>query len=341
MMLMPEGCRTVAYAATDAGQTELRDAFKPKPGFDPSYDVGLRYKLSDRAVPSMYNRTWSAEYGYQFTPASLMFQRQYLPGGCVIFGFNPPNHREVPAESDVGCPALSGDSDLLGSLERTTYSISERRVEIAPAHGPGPAAVDISKVGSGFVSLEGVSVNRRSVLIRRQSSTLLHARAPDLEARGFAHEYSEVGFDGHVVWRLPRVGGADDARLAVEGANWVWWQTESQHPLDCCRLEWSRDGVAGRHRVARGRSIISVSLCPTGKLIAVSVSDRHWTGRVSDSVYVIRTADGSEVFRRYLQPLAQSRVQFLGPDLLAYTDFDGSDGFVRVVRVPANLGSTR
>jgi hypothetical protein len=187
--------------------------------------------------------------------------------------------------------------------------------------------------------LEGVSTDRRRILIRRESSALLDARAPDLEARGFAHEHVEFAFDEQIIWRLPRVGDDDDARLVFDAPNWAWWQTESRRPVNCCRLEWTVDGVPRTYKVARGRSIISVSLYPTGTLLALSVSDRHWT--VSDSVYVIRTSDGSEVFRRYLPPLAQSRVQFLGPEFLAYTDLDGSDELVRVVKVPANSRSIK
>ena len=84
----------------------------------------------------------------------------------------------------------------------------------------------------------------------------------------------------------------------------------------------------------RGRNVISVSLDPTGELVAVSVSDLHEVGNVPDSVYVFRIRDGIEVFRRFLPPFSHPSVQFLGPSLLAYTDYDGSDGFVRVVKVP-------
>ena len=61
-----------------------------------------------------------------------------------------------------------------------------------------------------------------------------------------------------------------------------------------------------------------MNLSPSGRLIAISVGDRHNTGGIRDSVYVIRSRDEVEVFRRYLPPFTESRVQFLGSSLLAY-----------------------
>jgi hypothetical protein len=341
MILLPS-CSRVAYTASEGGEDELKKNFNREPEFDMGWnDVGFRHALFAKHVPSNSGKTWTSEFGYQFTPTSIMFQRQYFPGGCVIYRLSPQESRDIPCESSARCAVLSGDSDSLGSLELTAYSVSERRVEIAPWRNGSTLVVDISKVGPGFVSLKGVSVDRRRFLIRRQSSRLLRVKALDLEAHGFSYEYSEIAFDGQVIWRLPRIGEPDGARLVADSdaPNWVWWQSEDVPARGCCALEWRVGRSAGTHRAARGRNIVSVSLNSTGQLIAVSVSDIHRTGKVLDSVYVIRTRDGVEVFRQYLPPFTQSRLQFLGPSFLAYTDFDGSDGFVRVVKVPVGIGS--
>jgi hypothetical protein len=334
LVLHAEGDRLVAHPANGGGENELRIPLtRDWISFDDH--VGLRYILFDKHVPSNWGKTWTPENGYQFTPTNVMFQRHYYPGGCVIYGFSQAERREIPAESDAACPLLSGDSDSLGSLESTTYSITERRVEISST-SRGVFAVDTSAIGPGFVILEGISVARRRLLMKRESSWLLNVKAPDLEARGFSHEYSELNFEGQIMWRLPRVGDADDGRLLADSTGWIWWQSAAgEH--GCCGLEWNLCCGPGTHRVARGRYIISVSLHPTGELIAVSVSDRHNTGAVRDAVYVIRSRDGGEVFRRYLPPLTKSRVQFLGSSFLAYTEVDGSDGLVRVVKVPPSV----
>jgi hypothetical protein len=339
-LLLAEGCQRIGYTTNEASENELRGIFKPEPGFIGWDHIGFRDAWFDRHLRSNQGKTWASEYGYQFTPKRLMFQRQYSPGGCAIFGLRPACKRDVPAESGAGCPELAGDADSLGFLGPATYSETERSVEIKPAGGTAAVEVDISKVGPGFISLEGVSVERRTLLLRRQSSRILNITIADLENHGFSHEYSEVSFDGQVLWRLPRTGDADDGRLVADSPNWIWWKSEPLRAPGCCLLEWNVGGRAGAHKVARGRKIVSVSLSPSGQLIAVSVSDRHRTGGIRDSVYVIRSRDNVEVFRGYLPPLTESRVQFLGSSLLAYTDFDGSDGFVRVVKVPDSADGT-
>lgn len=333
-LLTPEACAQLKYTAEETGKADLKEIFKPEPQFDIRFPhAGFRNALFERALPSYNNRTWSGEHGFQFTPAGLMLQRQFAPGGCVIFGFNPPRHTEVRAESLKGCPSLSGDSGSLARLGDATYSEDDRRILVTPEQATGQRAIDISKIGQGFVVLESFSVKRHAVLLRRQVSAILRARAPDLEARSFTYEFAELSAKGEILWSLPRTGDADSAQLAFDSGNWVWWQSDPDGSPGCCRVEWEVAGISGSHRVTRGRTIVSVSLAPNGKWIALSVSDRHRTGSIPDSVYVFSTFDRHEVFRRFLPPLAQSRVQFLGTDLLAYTDFDGSDGFVRVILI--------
>ena len=57
-------------------------------------------------------------------------------------------------------------------------------------------------------------------------------------------------------------------------------------------------------------------------------------GSVKDAVYVIRAADGKEVYRRFLPPYARSQPAFLGRDRLAFTAQDGDKPVVRVLKVP-------
>ena len=43
-----------------------------------------------------------------------------------------------------------------------------------------------------------------------------------------------------------------------------------------------------------------------------------------DVVYIIRTSDGSDVFRRYLPRYARSQVVFFEGGLFAYSDLEGT-----------------
>jgi len=55
---------------------------------------------------------------------------------------------------------------------------------------------------------------------------------------------------------------------------------------------------------------------------------------VKDAVYAIRTADGKELYRRFLPPHTRSQPAFLGQDHLAFTAMDGGIPVVRILTVP-------
>jgi hypothetical protein len=157
MILLPEGCQSLAFSASKAGEDELKRIFRREPGFNIRWiHIGFRQALFDKHVPSNIGKTWTSEFGYQFTPTRVMFQRQYLPGGCVIYGLSPHESRDIPSESSASCPVLSGDSGSVGSLEGTAYSVSERRVEIA-----SPARQEHA-VGRHFQNWAGIRFSGRS-----------------------------------------------------------------------------------------------------------------------------------------------------------------------------------
>jgi hypothetical protein len=340
-ILLPNGRQAVPYSPPAGRENELKSIFSAGPEFDITFiDAGLRYTLFGSKVPSHLHKSWSDEHGYQFTLASIVFARQYAPGGCVIHDLIRNTTRDHQIESWQSCPLLSADSGWLASLDGTTFSQDGRLVKVEALDGGKHIDVNISKAGPGFVVIEDVSISHPRLLVRRKSSRLIDVSGTVLERRGFNHEYLEVSFDGTPLWRLPRVGDGNSDQVLLGQGGWVWWQSDSEAP-GCCQMEWQTAAGHKKHNVARGRSIVSVSLDPGAEFLAISVSDRHNTGQVQDSVYVIRTRDGSEVFRRYLPPLTRSRVQFLGEESLAYTEFDGKRAFVRMVKVAGRRGGNR
>ncbi len=72
-----------------------------------------------------------------------------------------------------------------------------------------------------------------------------------------------------------------------------------------------------------------------GAYIALSTSSGLNIGSVPDAVYVLRSADGSEVFRRTLPRYSRSQLALLGPRHLAYTRYDGTRQWIEVVELPA------
>lgn len=93
----------------------------------------------------------------------------------------------------------------------------------------------------------------------------------------------------------------------------------------------------GIHEIPKGRSISAVSVDPSGKLVAISVSPSLSIGNVRDAVYVIRAADRTEVYRRNLPAYSRSQVAFLRSEFLALTLVENGESRVEVLRVPESL----
>jgi len=95
---------------------------------------------------------------------------------------------------------------------------------------------------------------------------------------------------------------------------------------------WNPEGLkawAGTHELPRGYGIQSAAVDPLGRYIAISI-DGRLSFSMPDAVYVLRTSDGSEVFRKSLPQFNRSQVAFLGEEFFAFSDERG----VRVERVP-------
>ena len=73
-------------------------------------------------------------------------------------------------------------------------------------------------------------------------------------------------------------------------------------------------------------------------MIAVSVSSNLNLGSTKSAVFLVRTADGKEIFRRYHPTYTRTRLAFMGSEYLAMSRSEGGRGFVDVYRVPKPAG---
>jgi len=89
-------------------------------------------------------------------------------------------------------------------------------------------------------------------------------------------------------------------------------------------LAWSMDKGSGSHRIPRGSSISAAAVDPSGRYVAVSTSTTLNIGDVRDTVFVLRTSDGTEVFRRFLPTYSRTNVAFIGRDYFAYSDINST-----------------
>lgn len=115
------------------------------------------------------------------------------------------------------------------------------------------------------------------------------------------------------------------------GQGWVAWDAYRENAP--YRVVWSLPNGRGTHQVLKGRGITAVAVNPGGTYVAISVTTALNIGHIKDAVYVLRTSDGQEVWRRYLPTYARSSVAFLGDEFFAYTDWDGAHATVRVLKV--------
>ncbi len=115
---------------------------------------------------------------------------------------------------------------------------------------------------------------------------------------------------------------------------WVAW--EIYRDKGRVRFLWDLPSGAGRREVPKGSGITDLAVSPDGALIAVSTSTNLNIGDVRDSLFVLRTRDGTEVYRRFFRKYTRTRMAFLGPRHLAVTrvDLEKGGGWIAVLRVP-------
>ncbi len=118
---------------------------------------------------------------------------------------------------------------------------------------------------------------------------------------------------------------------------WVAW--EIYRDKGRARFVWDLPSGAGRREVPKGSGITDLAVSPDGELIAVSTSTNLNIGDVRDSLFVLRTRDGTEVYRRFFRKYTRTRMAFLGPRHLAVTraDLDQGGGWIEVLEVPETL----
>ncbi len=148
-------------------------------------------------------------------------------------------------------------------------------------------------------------------------------------ARGL-RELLRVGMDGRLRGMGPDVQGVDPHPGTVRFVEGGWVAWDGYRENEAYRVAWALSRGKGAHRVPRSRGITSLAVSPDGRFIALSVTSGLSLGSTQDAVSVLSTADGSEVFRKYLPKYTRSSVAFLGPEWFVYTDLGG----VNVLRIP-------
>jgi hypothetical protein len=217
-------------------------------------------------------------------------------------GASEPLSTELPTRS----PVLSTDGEWIGWVE-------DARIFIRRPAGSRPAyEIDLRAFGlPKAYTLIQIDAQNREVLVAHGDS------------------FKTAGFDGKMRSAIqPDNVDVQPQTFLKMRDGWIGWDAYQED--DPYRVRWSLPGGSGTHRVLKGRGIGAVAANPAGTLIAVSVTTNLNIGIFPDAVYVLRTRDGSEVFRRFLPRYSRSHVLFPSDDLFVYSS-EGKTHLLQVI----------
>src|SRR5262245_8452249 len=171
--------------------------------------------------------------------------------------------------------------------------------------------VDLSSFGPASYVLSNIDMRAGEIMMARNG------------------EFLTLGTDGQVRSRISRPADVEVQPSTVRrfGEGVVGWDAYGDEGR--YQVSWSLPAGKGNHHVLRGRSINSVAVSPAGDLIAISVGTALNIGSIQDSVYVLRTSDGKEVFRRFLPRYTRTSLVFPDKDHLLYS-VDGKTVLLRI-----------
>ena len=259
-------------------------------------------------------------------------------GGAAIFteyGGDPPVARywhldpvsgaatelTPPEDAKFWAPTLSRDGKAVGWIESQRSGQNwERRLKTREVASGRERSVVFSGLDLGqpeILALDGfeggvmVSIYPGRVLAFDGAGDLAWGPIDTGEIKHVGRYFLRIG-DGWVAWEIYR----DKGRL---------------------QILWDLPQGRGRHEVPKGSGIKDLVVSPDGALIAVSTSTSLNIGDVRDSLFVLRTRDGTEVYRRFFRKYTRARMEFLGTRHLVVTRIDldkKGSGWIEVLRVP-------
>ena len=239
----------------------------------------------------------------------------YASGGRALYmTMPPPTARPAWSVFDL-------ESGQLGPLavepnQPPILSIDGRDAAwLQPVAGSSPPiqlAAVVQQVGGS---------RRRTVelsALGRGGLQLVQLDATDLVIARGLRELVVVGRDGAVRETLPVPAeiALHPQTYRILPGGWVAW--DAYRDSGAYLVAWSLPAGKGLHRIPKGRSVTSLAPSPDGRYIALSVTSTLNIGSTPDAVYVLRTEDGSEAFRRRFPKYTRSSVAFAGAKHFVY-----------------------
>lgn len=150
----------------------------------------------------------------------------------------------------------------------------------------------------------------------------------------FRNEILAVGREGQRLKGPVSPAGIYDARWGFRWLDGGWVAWDGYREEGRSRVVWSLPAGSGEVVVPKGHRIKSLAVDPDGRYIAMSVETRLSIGSIKSAVFLLRTSDGQEVFRRYHPTRSRIHLAFLGGGHLAMTRREDGPDSVAVYRVP-------
>jgi hypothetical protein len=213
---------------------------------------------------------------------------------------------DAPAEARVaGQPVLSEDGAWAAWVDQVPGS-GEQRWHARPL--PAGAARDgaLTALGVGSYEMLGFDAQGGAMTLARNLAEIV-----DVDT-----------ITGRIVGAPLRPGaGTSSQPHTFRRLQNGWFAWDAYREDTPWRAVWSIGGTVGRYDVDWGKMIVHASVNPTGTYAALSLESRF--NRIvasSDTLAVVRLADGKEIFRKKLPRFTRTPVAFLGEQFLAWTE---------------------
>ena len=279
--------------------------------------VASEVALIDIAHPPEWPET--LEFLVQAPDGSYKLMR--LPG-CELTALAVPQAKVQPGgrvEFVTGVSYFVPGRGVIFSRQETAtgaftwnHFFNDRLTPLPGLHASNPPILSRDGNWAAWLEKESVAIERidgseapLQVLLGDFKLWDYRLRAVDMQ-KG---EFELAGHERRVVFSV------DGSIKSADSLPLVWDTYRDEGPY---RVAWNLKGRSATHNVLKGRSINSAAMTPSGDLVAVSVASALNIGEIGDSIYVLRTSDSAEVFRRYLPRYTRTPVYFPTDDLLVY-----------------------